>query len=185
MKIVLAQGNPDKQYAKTRHNVGFMVVDELAKELNAQWSEKPKFKALLTEVELSGQKVILVKPNTFYNQTGTSARALIDFYKIDAAKDLLVVHDDLSLPLGTIRIRKKGSDAGNNGIKSVISHIGENFARIRVGIKEESEKKSDDAKFVLSRFNRKESKQFKNDILPHAVQFIKDFINNQLEITTK
>lgn len=184
MKIIFAQGNPGRQYAKTRHNVGFLILDELAKQKHGKWLEKPKFKGDITEVEFGNTKAILVKPITFYNESGNSIRALVDFYKINPAKDLLVIHDDLALPFGTIRTREKGSDAGNNGIKNIISHIGERFNRMRIGIKAESKESPDDTKFVLNRFNRKEAKQLKTVIVPQSLQLIEQFVEDKLEITS-
>ena len=134
MKIIVAQCNPGTQYARTRHNVGFIVVDELANAIGISWREQSKFRAYTTEATIFDEKVLFVKPTTFYNETGISARALIDFYKLDPKKDFLVIHDELALPFGAVRTREKGSDAGNNGIKSLNAHLGPDYARIRVGI---------------------------------------------------
>src|SRR5690606_32443479 len=118
---------------KTRHNVGFIALDSYSKASASKWKHSDKFNAEISQLDTKEQKAILVKPNSYYNESGQVARKLVDFYKIDPKSDLLVIHDDLSLPLGTIRVRKKGSDAGNNGIKSINAHIGEDYARIRVG----------------------------------------------------
>jgi len=98
MKLILAQGNPDTKYDRTRHNVGFASLDQFAHQYNLIWSEKAKFKAVMAETIVAGEKVILVKPTTYYNETGLSARTLVDFYNLDPANDLLVIHDDLALP---------------------------------------------------------------------------------------
>src|SRR5438445_447838 len=134
MKLIFAQGNPGSQYATTRHNVGFLILDQLAAKAGKEFIKKPKFHADVAELTIAGEKVLLVKPTTFYNETGQSARSLVDFYKLDTMSDVLVVHDDLALPLGTIRTREKGSDAGNNGIKSLNAHLGHDYHRIRIGI---------------------------------------------------
>jgi len=110
VKIIFAQGNPGPDYAGTRHNIGFISIDTLANKLEAGWTNKPKFHALIANGTIGSEKVLFIKPTTFYNETGVSARKLIDFYKIDPAKDLLVIHDDLALPFGTIRVRGRGSD---------------------------------------------------------------------------
>ena len=119
MKLLLAQGNPGANYARTRHNAGWIIIDTLAETFGATWKSSGKFNALLAEVNLHGQKVILAKPLTFYNETGQVARSLADFYSLDPSNDLLVLHDELALPFGAVRVRQKGSDAGNNGIKSL------------------------------------------------------------------
>ena len=108
MKIIFAQGNPGKQYERTRHNSGFMVVDTLAAKESAPWHTDTKFKADIAEVQLADEKVLLVKPLSYYNETGQVARSVIDFYKVDPSADLLVIHDELALPFGTIRVREKG-----------------------------------------------------------------------------
>src|SRR6266568_2679917 len=130
MKLILAQGNPGAEYAKTRHNVGFMALDVYAEKHDLEFQDKSKFHAQIAEMMPEDEKILFVKPTTFYNETGQAARALADFYKI-APTDILVIHDDLALPFGTLRTREKGSDAGNNGIKSLNAHLGEKYTRIR------------------------------------------------------
>lgn len=133
MKIIAGLGNPGSEYAKTKHNVGFMLVDALADKLGVtQW--KDKFDALIGEARIGTEKVLLVKPQTYMNESGKAVGPLMDFYKL-AIEDLIVVHDDMDIPAGTIRIRKKGSAGGHNGIKSILAHVGdEHFARVRIGI---------------------------------------------------
>src|SRR6202007_316026 len=116
MKIIFAQGNPGQEYEKTRHNVGFLALDFYADKKTVQFQTKSKFYPDIAELTDGGEKVLLVKPTTFYNETGRAAHALADFYKVDTT-DILVIHDELALPFGTLRLREKGSDAGNNGIK--------------------------------------------------------------------
>jgi PTH1 family peptidyl-tRNA hydrolase len=184
MKIIFAQGNPGNQYARTRHNVGFIVLDALAEKEGSTWKTDAKEKADIASVVLKGEKVLLVKPRSFYNETGQVARTLIDFYKLNPAEDFLVIHDELALPFGTVRVRQKGSDAGNNGIKSLNTHLGAEYARIRVGVWNERRDQMDDAAFVLSTFSTDEltalTKLIEQPILP----LIDDFVMGKLAATS-
>ncbi len=182
MKIILGQGNPGTQYTTTRHNVGWLLLDALAG--GADFQTRTKFFAAIAETEIAGEKVLLIKPTTFYNETGRSARALLDFYKLDAS-DLLVIHDDLALPLGTIRIRQKGSDAGNNGIKSLNAHIGQDYWRMRVGIWSELRDRQADADFVLSKFTKDEHDFITAHITPEVKKLVEQFCVNDLAHTSK
>lgn len=155
MKLIVGLGNIGTHFNSTRHNVGFAVLDDFAAAHNLEWATKEKFKAIIAEGNIHGQKVILAKPTTFYNLSGEAVRAIKDFYKIDNA-NVVVIHDELALPFGTVRIRIGGSDAGNNGIKSVISHCQADFARIRVGIANDVLANYDAAGFVLGRFSAAE-----------------------------
>lgn len=184
MKIIFAQGNPGNQYARTRHNTGFMVLDQLVDDQGAKWKTETKFGADIAEVSLEGEKVLLVKPLSFYNETGRVARGLIDYYKLKPAEDFLVIHDELALPFGTIRVRDKGSDAGNNGVKSLNSHLGDSYFRIRVGIANESRDILGDADFVLSAFSSNEVKQLKGQITDKIIPMILDFVKGTLEISS-
>ena len=184
MKIIFAQGNPGAQYERTRHNVGFMVLDSLAKSHDSTWRTESKFKADIAEVSLDSEKTILVKPRSFYNETGQVARSIIDFYKLDPSQDVLVIHDELALPFGTIRIRKKGSDAGNNGIKSLNAHLGPDYARIRVGIWNERRDLLDDADFVLSSFSAEEIGELNTLITTKLFELIGNFVGGTLEATS-
>ena len=133
MKVIVGLGNPGREYAQTKHNVGFMFVYALAAHLGAtEWHEK--FDALVAEARIGAEKVLLVKPQTYMNESGKAVGPLMNFYKLPA-EDLIVAHDDMDIPVGTIRIRKKGSSGGHNGIKSILAHFGdEHFARVRIGI---------------------------------------------------
>lgn len=184
MKLILGQGNPGAKYDRTRHNVGFYTLDQLAQRHGLTWSLKTKFRALTAEITTGEEKIVLVKPTTFYNETGLSARQLVDFYSLDPARDLLVVHDDLALPFGTIRTRKQGSDAGNNGIKSLNSHLGTGYHRIRIGISNELRNHMEDTEFVLGRFSQTEIRSLRTSLLPKAVEFIDDFCGDGLEATS-
>ncbi|MEO7904450.1 MAG: aminoacyl-tRNA hydrolase [Candidatus Saccharimonadales bacterium] len=185
MKLIFAQGNPGDQYATSRHNVGFMTLDQYAADHSVVFVKKPKFHADIAEITIRGDKVLLIKPTTFYNETGQSARLLVDFYKVDPVSDILVVHDDLSLPLGTLRIRQKGSDAGNNGIKSFNAHLGPDYYLIRVGVCNPLRDKMDDAKFVLSPFSRAEMKLLTADIIPATVSLLDAFCADTLQTTSQ
>ena len=180
MKLILAQGNPGPKYANTRHNVGFKILDAYAARLGASFVNKPKFNAEIAEATVDGEKVLLVKPATFYNETGRSARQLVDFYKLDTASDVLVVHDDIALPFGSLRTRQQGSDAGNNGIKSLNAHLGHNYWRLRVGIYSTRRDQLHDADFVLSDLSKQEQQALRDEVIPLANEQISNFIQNRL-----
>lgn len=133
MKMIAGLGNPGSEYAKTKHNVGFMYLDALAEHLGAtDW--RNKYDALVAEARIGSEKVLLVKPLTYMNESGRAIGPLMNFYKLDP-EDIIVAHDDMDIPVGTVRIRKKGSAGGHNGMKSILYHVGdENFPRIRIGI---------------------------------------------------
>ena len=185
MKLIFAQGNAGTQYTHTRHNVGFAVLDALTGSLGVVWSNKPRFSAMIAEIAVNGEKVILAKPTTFYNESGQSARRIIDFYDLSVHKDVLIIHDDLALPFGTVRTREKGSDAGNNGIKSLNSHIESNYHRVRIGILNDLRDRMNDSDFVLGNFSKVESKKLNDSIIPHVIEIIEKFCKTSLEITSK
>lgn len=133
MKLIVGLGNPGKQYERTRHNAGFMALDEIAKRCNASFTQK-KFNAELASFDKKGEKIILMKPQTFMNLSGEAVLACVNFYKIQP-DDILVLHDDLDLPVGKIRIRQNGSAGGQKGMKNIIDLLHtQNIARIRIGI---------------------------------------------------
>lgn len=183
MKLILAQGNPGAQYHDTRHNVGFRVLDVYAHAHGATFAEKSKFHAYIAECSVHDEKVLLVKPTTFYNETGLSARALVDFYKLSPATDVLVLHDDIALPLGTIRTREKGSDAGNNGIKSLNAHLGDSYKRVRIGVWNELADRMGATKFVLGNFAKEEQAALA-EIRPTILEIIDTFIAEEFAITS-
>ncbi|MGN1146407.1 MAG: aminoacyl-tRNA hydrolase [Acetatifactor sp.] len=136
MYIIVGLGNPGKQYENTRHNIGFDVIDKLAEEENIAVLEK-KHKAIIGKGYVAGKKCILAKPQTFMNLSGESVRELIDYYKADETAQLIVISDDISLDVGQLRIRKKGSAGGHNGLKNIIAHLGhDSFIRIKMGVGE-------------------------------------------------
>jgi PTH1 family peptidyl-tRNA hydrolase len=176
MKVVLAQGNPGRKYHLTRHNLGFLVLDFLAKTRNLTWQDSSRFQSNIIKYKSSsGEQVLLVKPQTFYNLTGPVAQKLVSFYKLDPSEDLLVVCDDLHLDFGALRLRKKGSDGGNNGLKSIASYLGEDYHRLRLGIAWSSFGDFSDTDFVLSRFSPDELTELP-DILDKAGKIIDDFL---------
>ena len=155
MYLIAGLGNPDRQYEGTRHNVGFEVIDQLAERLFISVDEK-KFRGYYGKGVIGGQKVILLKPETYMNLSGESVRAAADFYKIQP-DHIIVVYDDVSLDVGQLRIRTKGSAGGHNGIKNIIAHLGtQEFPRIKVGVGDKP-KKMDLADYVLSRFSKEDS----------------------------
>ena len=133
MYLIAGLGNPDKKYSCTRHNIGFDAIDMIAREINCD-VKKLKFKSLLGEGKIAGEKVILAKPQTYMNNSGEAIRDISAFYKIEP-KNIIIFHDDISLPTGRIRLRPKGSDGGHNGLKNIIQHLGTDaFPRIKVGV---------------------------------------------------
>lgn len=154
--LVVGLGNPGEEYAETRHNVGFMCVTEFAnKNKFDPWMAKKDLKCELTQATLGDTRVILVRPQTFMNLSGEAVQAVQHFYKLNN-QQTVVVHDELDVNFGQVRLRVGGSAAGNNGIKSVSQHIGEDYARIRVGIGPKMPEQIDAADFVLQDFNATE-----------------------------
>ncbi len=157
MYIIVGLGNPTNEYKNTRHNVGFSVIDAIAEKYDISVLEK-KHKALIGKGFIDGQKVILAKPLTYMNLSGESVRELVDYYKIDEKEELIVIYDDISLDVGQLRIRKKGSAGGHNGIKNIIAHLGhDTFMRIKMGVGEKP-KGYDLADYVLGHFSEAERK---------------------------
>lgn len=155
MYIIAGLGNPTKEYENTRHNIGFMAIDALADTYNINVSEV-KHKAILGKGMINGTKVILMKPLTYMNLSGEAIRAAVDYYKVDETCELIVIYDDISLDVGKLRIRKKGSAGGHNGIKNIIAHLGhDNFNRIKIGVGEKP-KGYDLADYVLGHFSKEE-----------------------------
>lgn len=179
MYIIVGLGNPGKEYAHTRHNVGFDTIDELASKWNIDVSTK-KHKALIGKGMIEGEKVILAKPQTYMNLSGESVRELLDFYKIDETSELIIIYDDISLNPGQLRIRPKGSAGGHNGIKSIISHLGgQEFLRIKVGVGEKP-KGYDLADYVLGHFS-KEDKEVMEQAQKRAAQAAAMLVSGDIE----
>ncbi|NLK62119.1 MAG: aminoacyl-tRNA hydrolase [Fusobacteria bacterium] len=162
MKIIVGLGNYGKEYEKTRHNIGFEVIKELADKLNIS-DFKKKFQGLIAETTYKNEKIILLMPTTFMNLSGNSIIEAINFYKLDSKEDIIVIYDDMDLPLGKMKIKKQGSAGGHNGIKSIISHMGTQFYRIKCGIDKPTEK-GDTINYVLGKFSKLEESDVKNMI---------------------
>ena len=157
MYIIVGLGNPDRQYRNTRHNIGFDVIDVIADKNHITVGER-KHKALMGKGFVGGQKVVLVKPQTYMNLSGESVREVIDFYKVDEKSELIVFSDDVSLDVGQIRIRKKGSAGGHNGLKNIILHLGhDEFQRVKMGVGEKPAG-YDLVDYVLGHFPKEERK---------------------------
>ena len=180
MKVILALGNPGEKYAYTRHNAGFLIIDQLAAGQSAQFSNKPKFFSDIAELNMSGEKILLVKPTTYYNEVGIAARALMDFYKL-TLDDVLIIHDDTDLDFGKIRVRKGGRDAGSNGLKSLHAHIGADFWHIRIGTDNLLRRQIGDVDFVLSKFNADEQKILRDWTIPESIKLIGTFLDDTIE----
>ena len=155
MYIIAGLGNPEKKYMNTRHTIGFDVIDAIAEKNDIVLGEK-KHKAVIGKGIAAGQKVVLVKPLTYMNLSGESIRSVIDFYKVDEKSELIVISDDVSLDMGQIRMRKRGSDGGHNGLKNIIMHLGhDEFIRVRMGVGEKPPQ-MDLADYVLGHFSAQE-----------------------------
>lgn len=154
--LIIGLGNPGKQYLGTRHNIGFAAIEAFAQANDFEpWLAKKDLNCELTIRTLGGSRVILCKPTTFMNNSGQAAQAVQHFYKI-YNQNTLVVYDELAIPFGSLRTRLGGSDAGHNGVKSLIAHIGDDFGRLRVGVGNEFAAKADAAEFVLGKFDKNE-----------------------------
>lgn len=158
VKIVVGLGNPGSKYRDTRHNVGFMVVDELTRRWSAD-RPKDRFRAQLYDAVIGSQRVILVKPQTFMNLSGAAVRQVVSWYRTDL-EDVLIVTDDVDLPFGTLRMRERGSAGGHNGLKSIVSELGsQELPRLRIGIGRSDRAMS---AHVLSRFSESEEKELES-----------------------
>ncbi len=149
MILLVGLGNPGSEYALTRHNIGFMAADEISRRYNFD-SFKEKFKGLLSSGTIAGEKVLLLKPQTYMNLSGESVLAVCTFYKIKPS-DIIVFHDDMDLPVGKIRVKTGGGSGGHNGLKSIDSHIGSNYMRVRIGVSK-PQTREEVINWVLSRF---------------------------------
>ena len=179
MYIIVGLGNPKKEYDNTRHNIGFDVIDALAEDNRIGMTEK-KHKAIIGKGIVGGQKVILAKPQTYMNLSGESVRELIDYYKVDETEELIVISDDISLDVGQLRIRKKGSAGGHNGLKNIIMHLGhDTFQRVKMGVGEKP-KHFDLADYVLGHFS-KEERIVMNDSIKDACKAIEMMINDDVD----
>jgi len=158
--MLVGLGNPGKEYDLTRHNIGFMAIDEFARRNDFQWQDKKDLKCHLASNMMGDTRVLLVKPTTFMNLSGEAVQAVMSFYKIHP-DNITAVYDELDVDFGQVRLRKGGSAAGHNGVKSLIQHLGESFGRIRVGIGPKNPPQIDSADFVLQKFTKDEQEHLK------------------------
>ena len=179
MFVIVGLGNPTAQYEGTRHNAGFDVIDVLAEKYNISVDAR-KCRAFCGKGVIAGQKVLLVKPQTYMNLSGESVGGIVNYYKIDPESDLLVIYDDISLDVGQLRIRKKGSAGGHNGIKSIIAHLGTTvLPRIKVGVGEKP-KNYDLADYVLGHFSKQE-RELMEEGYEHASDAVEQIVQGEIE----
>jgi PTH1 family peptidyl-tRNA hydrolase len=174
--LLVGLGNPGKEYDNTRHNIGFLSIDSFVDKTDEMedWIQKKDFKCLVSGGKISDTRVIAIKPTTFMNLSGEAVQAVANFYKIHP-DNILIIHDELDIDFGQIRLRKGGSSAGHNGIKSVVQHIGEDFGRVRIGVgpKKPARMKSED--FVLQKFSGEEQAQLPN-LLQEVNAIISEYV---------
>src|SRR3989338_14811 len=190
MKLIIGLGNPGEKYQGTRHNLGFRVVDELGERVKGQgesWKYEEKFKAEILNFTLNASRFTLVKPQTYVNESGLSVALLANFFKIPA-EDIIIVHDDLDLSLGKIKVRKGGSGAGHHGVESVIKELGtDQFIRVRLGIGNEKSHSGEHhrisfsaEKFILEQFLQKEKSEVKQ-MIKMGIKAIEVIFNQGIE----
>lgn len=179
MYIIAGLGNPEKKYDNTRHNIGFDAIDALAQKYGLSLDEK-KHRAYCARGVIGGQKVLLLKPQTYMNLSGESVRSAVEYYKADPESELLVIFDDISLDVGQIRLRKKGSAGGHNGIKNIIAHLGtQNFARIKIGVGEKPPR-MDLADYVLGHFTKSEREKMEES-LDHVIDAVEMILAGEFD----
>lgn len=179
MYIIAGLGNPTKKYEHTRHNIGFDVIDYLAEQYNISMNTK-KFKGICGVGTIEGIKVLLLKPQTFMNLSGNSVGEAVDFYKLDPARELIIIYDDIDLDPGNLRIRKKGSAGGHNGMKDIIAHLGtQEFLRIRVGVGAKIEGQ-DLVNHVLGHFSG-EDRKLVEDAVSNAADAVRLMVREQTD----
>lgn len=179
MHLIVGLGNPTAKYEKTRHNAGFDVIDAIAGKYHIDVTMR-KGRAFVGSGLIEGEKVLLAKPQTFMNLSGESVRALVDYYKLDPESDLVVIFDDISLEPGRLRVRRKGSAGGHNGVKDIIAKLGtEGFARVRMGVGAKPAD-WDLADYVLSRFSKAERELFE-ECVPRAVEAVALLVQGRID----
>ena len=178
MKLVAGLGNPGRDYAGTRHNIGFGVIARISDKYNIPLTGK-EHKAICGKGMIGGEKVILAQPQTFMNLSGECVRSLVDYYKLES-EDIIIAYDDIGLEVGQLRIRSKGSAGGHNGIKNIISHLGTNeFPRVKVGVGGKPEG-GDLVRHVLGRFSREDEKVI-GEVLDVAVEAVETILSDGVE----
>lgn len=177
MKLIVGLGNPGKEYEKTRHNMGFMFIDEYAKQKGVEITKK-KFNGLYIDFINNGEKTILLKPQTYMNLSGEAVRAFVDFFKIDV-KDILIISDDLDMPIGKYKLRPTGSSGGHNGLKNIELHLGtQDYKRLKIGISHNKEVDTKD--YVLGAIS-KENQKVIDDLKKIVNNIIDDFYMNDFD----
>ena len=180
LHLIVGLGNPGAEYARTRHNAGFMVVDELARRANAAWKLEKKFNARVAKRDRGDRRILFAQPQTFMNGSGESVAALLNFYRVPALQ-LLVVVDDADLPLGEIRLRPKGSSGGHHGLESIEQHVGSrNYARLKIGIGRTTEGAREITNYVLGRFSAPE-KPLLEKVLQRAADQAECWVTDGIE----
>lgn len=175
--LIVGLGNPGKEYTGTRHNIGFACIDALAASQGIDdWADKKDLKSTVATGTVSDTRIILCKPKTFMNLSGEAVQAVSHFYKVDLTQ-VVVVHDELDISFGQIRTRLGGADAGHNGIKSLIQHLGPDFGRVRIGVGPKAPNKIDSADFVLAKFSSTEKSQLKN-LLQESTAILTEYIHS-------
>lgn len=173
MKLIVGLGNPGREYEKTRHNVGFMALDEILNYWNID-CKKEKFQGLYGEMFYQQEKIVFLKPQKYMNLSGEVVRAYMDFYHLNK-EDILIIHDDLDLPIGKLKWRAKGSSGGHNGLKNIELHLGSDaYFRLKIGIS--NNKQMDTKDYVLGKFTKEEMEQL-NPIFHSMVSYIEDFLS--------
>jgi PTH1 family peptidyl-tRNA hydrolase len=178
MKLIVGLGNPGDKYRLTRHNAGFMTLDYFLETAGAQISWENNFDSHIAALNVGGDKILFIKPQTFMNESGRAVSAALNFYKVSIAENLLIIHDDVDLPLGTVRETNDSSSAGHNGIKSIIESLSsQNFYRLRVGVEtRETRAHMPTDAFVLENFTDEELARLQKEILPAVNEKIELFI---------
>lgn len=177
MKLIVGLGNIGREYNRTRHNIGFMAIDKIAEKNNIDFS-KEKFHGMYAEFSYKGEKVLLLKPQKYMNLSGEVVRDFVRFFKIDV-NDILIISDDLDMPVGKIKLKYKGSSGGHNGLKNIALHLGtEEFKRLKIGIS--NDKKMDTKDYVLGKLTEEEMKIL-NSILDEIPHIFNDYMNLEFE----
>ena len=177
--LIVGLGNPDKKYEKTIHNAGFTAIDEIASSLSVDITKK-KFDALTVDANIAGQRVLLMKPQTYMNLSGVAVEKAASFYKIPPER-IIVLFDDISLPVSKLRIRRKGSHGGHNGIRSIIDYLhSDNFPRVKIGVGEKPRPEYDLADWVLSNFTKDELTGI-HDVAGHCLEIVELIIKGQVD----
>lgn len=179
MKLIVGLGNPGDKYKTTRHNAGFLAVDHFLEGIaaaSAKWENN--FDSRIATATIENEKIIFLKPQTFMNESGRAVSQALNFYKVSIAENLLIVHDEVDLPLGTVRLSSDSSAAGHNGVASVIEHLGsQNFHRLRIGVEtRESRAHMPTDAFVLEGFTAEELARLKEEILPETDAKLESFL---------